>query len=483
MPEPSGAIWTEEHTVRRPDRVGRRRFLSAAGLSLAAAAGGAGIYNWLKRAAIANGGGPVVPQTFPHSGPGKQLIFVFLTGGFSHIDTFDPKPQLSEHHGKLASEVYPSLTLPITFLGSPFRFSQSGESGIWISELFPELASVADKLCVLRGMYSPTKAHVQSALMMHSGSERVPLPSIGSWVSYGLGTLNPDLPSYVVFCEKEPYGGAQVWDSGFLPRANQGVRLYPGDHPIKNLVSTAPAPSLDELERQMLRDANELYASARPGDFTLQAREKSFDTATGLMRIAPHVFNLADETKDTLNLYGVTDGDNQTFAAQCLTARRLIEEGVRTVELIESGQDARFNWDSHDDINTHIPRARAVDQALAALIKDLDQRSLLDQTVVAICTEFGRTPWFNDLKTKGRNHLSSAFTCLLAGGGVKGSCVYGETDDFGAKVVAGQMHVHDYHATILQLLGIDHRQLTYRYAGRDFRLTDIGGHIPQEILA
>jgi len=479
----SGPIWSQEFPagVTRPG-VGRRRFLAAAGWGLAAA-GGAGIYHWFQQAARVNGGGPVVPPRSQQTGPGKQLIFVFLTGGFSHLDTFDPKPLLWERQGKLASDVYPFLKLPIRFLGSPFAFSQQGESGLWMSDLFPELGTVADQLCVLRGMYSPTKAHVQSALMMHSGSERIPLPSIGSWVSYGLGTLNPDLPSYVVFCEKEPYGGAQIWDSGFLPRANQGVRLEPGDHPIRNLVSTAPSQSLDELERQMLRDANELYASARPGDFNLQARQKSFETGRGLMRVAPQVFDLAEETKETLDLYGIENDDNHSFGWQCLMARRLIEQGVRTVELIESGQDARFNWDSHDDILTHVPRARAVDQALAALIKDLEQRSLLDRTVVAICTEFGRTPWFNDLKTRGRNHWSDAFTCLLAGGGVKRGFAYGETDDFGASVVAGQMHVRDYHATILHLLGIDHRYLTYRYAGRDFRLTDIGGRIPREILS
>ena len=274
----------------------------------------------------------------------------------------------------------------------------------------------------------------------------------------------------------------QIWDSGFLPRANQGVRLEPGDHPIRNLVSTAPNLSLHDLERQMLHDANELYASARPGDFNLQARHKSFDTAKGLMRVAPAVFNLAEETKETLELYGIEGDDNKSFAWQCLMARRLIEGGVRTVELIESGQDARFNWDSHDDIKTHIPRAKAVDQALAALIKDLQWRSLLDNTVVAICTEFGRTPWYNDLNTKGRNHLSDAFTCLLVGGGARRGFAYGQTDDFGAHVVDGQMHVRDYHATILHLLGIDHRKLTYRYAGRDYRLTDIGGRIPREIL-
>jgi hypothetical protein len=475
-------VWSEKHLICGPPRTGRRRFLASAGCGLAALAGGAGIYNWLRLVPQIKGGGPVVPPTASHAPRAKQLIIVFLTGGVSHVDTFDPKPKLSANDGKFGGDVLPLIPSikTIRMLGSPFEFSQHGESGIWISDLFPHLSTVADELCVLRSMYSTTPQHVQSVLMMHNGSERIPLPSIGSWLSYGLGPLNPNLPSYFVFCGDDPYGGAQVWDSNFLPPVHQGVRLYPGNNPIPNLASPAPNLTLHDLERQMLHDANELFASARPGDLNLQAREKSFDTARGLMRVAPELFHVAEETEETLNLYGVKHNDNKSFAWQCLMARRLIESGVRTVELFDSGTDSDVNWDAHYDIMKHVPRARSVDQPLAALIKDLKRRSLLNETVVAICTEFGRTPWNEN--TKGRGHLSDAFTCLLVGGGVKGGFVYGETDEFGYRVVSDKLHVRDYHATILHLLGIDHRRLTYRYAGRDFRLTDVGGRIPKEIL-
>ncbi|HET6328985.1 MAG TPA: DUF1501 domain-containing protein [Planctomycetaceae bacterium] len=479
--DPSLPIWTEEHLVTRQPRTGRRKFLESAGCGLAALAGGAGIYTWLNHAAQVNGGGPVAPVAAAGGPKGKQLIFVFLTGGVSHVDTFDPKPKLSANDGRFGGDVLPLPTLKtLRLLGSPFDFSPQGESGICISNLFPYLSTVADDLCVLRSMYSTTAQHVQSVLMMHNGSERIPLPSIGSWLSYGLPSLNPNLPSYFVFCGEDPYGGAQVWDSNFLPPEHQGVRLYPGRNPIPNLTSPAPNLSLHDLERQMLHDANELFASARPGDLNLQAREKSFDTARGLMHIAPELFDLTEETEDTLSLYGVQDNDNKSFAWQCLMARRLIERGVRTVELIESGTDSDSNWDSHFDIMRHVPRARAVDQPLAGLIKDLKRRSLLEDTVVAICTEFGRTPWNEN--TKGRGHWSDAFTCLLVGGGVKGGFVYGATDEIGYRVISDKLHVRDYHATILHLLGIDHRNLTYRYAGRDYRLTDVGGRIPREIL-
>jgi hypothetical protein len=469
-------------------RSGRRRFLASAGLGLAAAGlGGAAAYRWMKQAIEVHGGVPVLPSVTPpvHRREGKQLILVFLNGGVSQIDTFDPKPKLEDYQDRVANKVLnlPRVTDPVRMLPSPFKTFRRGEAGIWVSEIFPNLANVADDLCVLRGMHTIARAHVQAVLMMHNGSERIPLPSLGTWVSYALGTSNPELPSYIVFSAEEPYGGPQVWDSNFLPRANQGVRIFPGSRPIDNLVCSAPSLSLHDLERQLLHDANELYASMRPADLNLQARQKSFDTARGLMRVAPEVFNIAEETAETLDLYGVMGNDNRSFAWQCLMARRLIEQGVRTVELIESGTNSVRNWDAHMDIMSHRSRAYAVDKPLAALIADLKRRSLLKETVVAICTEFGRSPWFNDMEnTKGRDHLPEAFTCLLAGAGVRRGCVHGTTDEFGSQTIADSMDVHDYHATILHLLGIDHRQLTYRYAGRDFRLTDVGGRIPPEIL-
>jgi uncharacterized protein (DUF1501 family) len=270
-----------------------------------------------------------------------------------------------------------------------------------------------------------------------------------------------------------------VWDNNFLPPFHQGVRIVPGDEPIPDLRSPARNATLAELEAAMLRDANEAHAQSRPGDLTLRARMNSFEVARGMMREAPEAFDLQRETAATLAAYGASPGDNRSFAAQCLLARRLVERGVRVVELIDTG--SHDNWDAHGDMQQHRGKAERVDQALAALLRDLRRRGLLDETLVAVCTEFGRTPWSDN--GKGRNHWHRAFSCLLAGGGVKGGMSYGHTDEYGVEVVAEHCHVHDYHATILHLMGIDHERLTYRYAGRDFRLTDVAGKVLTKILA
>jgi Protein of unknown function (DUF1501) len=465
--------------MRESARTPRRDFLKSAGLGLAV--GGAGLYQALARAAEAKGGHPLAPRRSNHPARAKHLIFVFLTGGFSHVDTFDPKPRLATDAGKSVSAVHLRGTDVLPLMPSPFCFSHHGESGLPISELFPHLGTVADELCVVRSLHTDIIEHFQSVLAMHTGSATVPLPSIGAWVSFGLGTLNANLPSYVVLCEHPPYGGSQVWDSNFLPPVHQGVRIFPGPNPLPDLVSRAPSLSLHELEQRMLRDVNELHAAARPGDLNLRARQTSFDIARGMMRVAPEVFDLSRETRETLDLYGVNSGDNTSFAWQCLIARRMVERGVRTVELIDTG--ANNNWDAHGNMQDHRPKALRVDRALAALIKDVKRRGLLDDTLIAICTEFGRTPWTDGPKGKGRNHYAAAFSCLLAGAGIKGGTTYGQTDEHGAQITANPVHVHDYHATILHVLGLDHEHLTYRYAGRDFRLTDVRAHVVRDILA
>jgi hypothetical protein len=303
------------------------------------------------------------------------------------------------------------------------------------------------------------------------------MPSLGSWISYALGTFNPNLPPYVVLCEHLPYAGAQVFDSNFLPPLHQGVRIVPGDEPIPDLKSPISS-TLAQLEYRMLDDVNRVHAEGRPDDLKLTARSASFATARGMMQSAPEVFNLTSETSETLSLYGVEDGDNKSFAAQCLLARRLLERGVRTVELIDTGSSS--NWDAHGDMQDHRPKAARVDRALSGLIADLKRRGLLDDTLVAICTEFGRTP--TTFNGKGREHFIDAFSCLLAGGGVRGGSSYGETDEYGMQIVRDGCHVHDYHATILHLLGLDHTRVTYRYAGRDFRLTDVHGRVLDSII-
>jgi hypothetical protein len=463
------------------DALRRRQFLkrSAAGL----AAGGMALHPALTLAAELHGGGLLAPRPTHFAPKAQNLIVVFLTGGFSHVDTFDHKPQLSRDDGKSvpAFGLRADETRNQPLLGSPFRFRRCGASGLMISELFPHLGAMADELCIVRSLHTDIIEHFQASLAMHTGSATVPMPSLGSWLSYGLGTFNPNLPAYVVLSEHMPYAGSQIWDSNFLPPLHQGVRIVPGAEPIPDLRSPARSATLHELEQLMLRDVNEWHARARPGDLNLAARMSSFAIAQGMMCHAPEVFDVARETDATLGMYGIPRGDTTSFAYQCLIARRLIERGVRVVELIDTG--SHDNWDSHGDMETHRPKALRVDRALAALIRDLKQRGLLDQTLLVGCTEFGRTPWTDRPGTKGRNHFAQAFASFLAGAGVKGGTTYGQTDEYGITIVANPVHVHDFHATILHLMGIDHTRLTYRYAGRDFRLTDVEGNVVTGVLA
>ena len=451
----------------------RRDFLKCSTSGLA----GAVLHDRLCAAARADGGHPLAPRASHHPARAKNLIFIFLTGGFSHVDTFDPKPQLTKDHGKTvgAQELRGAVTVPL--LASPFEFDRHGESGLAISELFPHLASIADDLCVIRTLHTDILEHFQSVLAMHTGSATVPMPSLGAWLSYGLGTLNPNLPPYVVLCGHLPYAGSQVWDCSFLPPEHQGTRIQPGDEPVPNLGSRAPSASLADLEHALLRKVNDAHAAARAGDPNLKARINSFHTARGMMRMAPEVFDLSRGRQSTRDLYAVSENDTTSFGWQCLVARRMVERGVRTVELIDTG--ASDNWDSHGDMQHHRPKAARVDQPIAGLISDLKQRGMLGETLVAICTEFGRTPWD---RGPGRNHWHKAFSSLLVGAGVQGGLAYGKTDEYGILPIENPVHVHDYHATILHLLGVDHTRLTYRYAGRDFRLTDVSGRVLHDVL-
>lgn len=454
----------------------RREFIGATALAVSSLA----LRHRLTVAAEAKQAGLLAPQPGHHPARADHLIFVFLTGGFSHVDTFDPKPRLSTDHGKTVPGPTLRESTPKPLLGSPFAFRKCGTSGLPISEIFPRLGQVADDLCVFRSLHTDIVEHFQATLAMHTGSATVPLPSIGAWLSYGLGTYNRNLPSYLVFAEHFPYAGAQVWDSHFLPPIHQGVRIIPGPEPIPNLKSPVASVRLQELEQTLLRDANELHAQTRPGDDNLRTRAASFAIAQGMMRDAADIFSVHQESKATLDLYGVAPGDQRSIGWQCLTARRLVERGVRVVEIIDTG--AHDNWDAHGDMAQHRGKAVRVDQPLAALLLDLKRTGLLQKTLVAICTEFGRTPFTDAPGTKGRNHYAKAFSVLLAGAGVKGGIAHGATDEYGLNIVNKPVHVHDYHATILHLMGIEHTQLTYRYGGRDFRLTDVAGTVQREVL-
>ncbi len=448
----------------------RRSILRRA--STFALGGGLGLYRQLSVAAAINAGHPLAPRPGHHPAKAKHLIVFFMTGGFSHLDTFDYKPRLQQDHDK------PNAGRKL--LGSPWKFRPRGDCGKMVSTLFEHVGGVVDDICFLHTIHGDSAGHSAATLGMHTGSVTIPLPSIGSWVSYGLGTENLNLPSFVVLAAKEPYNGFQVWDSNFLPAYHKGVRVVPGAHPMPDVDSPIASVSRRDLESRMLRDLNAAHLEPRDADAALASRMTTFDTAYGLMREAPEVFDLTRESPQTLALYGPSAADPTSFAAQCLTARRLIERGVRVVELFDVGSNT--NWDSHNDINDHDKLSRNIDQPIAALITDLKRRGLLDETLIVGCSEFGRTPW-QDLTPKGRGHHSRCFTCFLAGGGVKGGYSHGVSDDYGASPAEDPVHVHDFHATILHLLGMDHTKLTYRYSGRDYRLTDIHGEIVHDVIA
>lgn len=430
----------------------------------------------LVMAAKQQNGHPLAPRRAQFAPRAKNLIVVNLTGGLSHIDSFDYKPKLQADHGKTTDW----RGRPFFVNASPFTFSPRGESGLMVSELFPHLGGLVDEMVIIQSMVNDHISHGQATLSMHCGLTTIPMPSLGSWISYGLGTNNLDLPSFVVLAAKSPYAGSQVWDSSFLPREHAGTRLKPGADPIPNLDSPIESVTLNELESQMLKRVNLKHLRNRDLDSNLIARNATYDTANGMMRIAPDLLDASTETESTLQSYGITPGDNESTAWQLLTARRLVERGVRVVEVVHTGSGA--NWDSHGNMADHRVRASDIDRSLAALISDLKLRGMLDDTLVVICTEFGRSPAGTE-NEKGRNHHNSAFTCMLAGGGTKAGTVYGKSDEYGNVVVEDTVHVHDFHATILHIMGFDHELLTYHFGGRDFRLTDVHGRVVYDVLA
>jgi hypothetical protein len=332
---------------------------------------------------------------------------------------------------------------------------------------------------VIRSLTGSHFEHFQATLGVHTGSLSVKRPSIGSWVSYGMGSENRNLPSFVVLAPHLPYAGTQVWSSDFLPVAHQGIRMIGGEEPIRDLRRRTPSDELQQLEMDLLARFNRRHRAERPSDPLLAGRIRSFETAYGMQRAMPEALDLSRESDATLKMYGLARGAAEGFAWQCLVARRLTERGVRFIELIDSGSSN--NWDSHGDMKDHTPKANNVDRAIAGLLRDLKSRGMLDETLVVWTTEFGRTP-HTDGPT-GRSHHPYVFSSWLAGGGIRGGMVYGASDDYGYEVADKPVHLHDFHATILYLLGFDHERLTYRHAGRDFRLTDVHGKVVHDILA
>lgn len=412
---------------------------------------------------------PLAPKAPHFPGKAKRVIFIYLPGGVSHLDTFDPKEKLITSAKEPGNKYVPP----------PWEFKRGGRCGTEVSDLFPHIRECMDGICLIRSLHGDHNDHFQATMGIHTGSVTFTRPSIGSWVSYGLGTVNQNLPSFVVLAPKLPYAGSQVWSSDFLPGCHSGTRVLAGAEPIPNLNRLAPSAKVQELELGLLERFNRKHQLSRPSDPALAARIKSFETAYGMQAEMPEVLDLSKETDATLKLYGLERGSTKGFAWQCLVARRMVERGVRFVELIDVGSSN--NWDAHGDIKTHEPLARNVDQAIAGLLKDLKSRSLLQDTLVVWTTEFGRTPTPDG--PKGRSHQASVYSSWLAGGGVKPGIVYGSSDDIGRRPAENPVHVHDFHATILHCLGFNHLKLTFRHAGRDFRLTDVAGEVVQAILA
>ncbi len=422
----------------------------------------------------------------PHfPGRAKRVIFLFMTGGVSHVDTFDPKPALTRDHGKEIKADHPEIKdrpgYEKIFLKKPqWEFAKYGESGTEVSTLFPNVAGCVDDIAMIRSMHTAHSNHYNATLGMHTGSYTFARPSLGAWVSYGLGSLNRNLPGFVVIAPKQTYAGTQVYANDFLTGAHQGTLVLPGAVPISNVKPQVPTDR-QQLELAALNTMNARHLESRHNDNLLAARMRSFETAFGMQMAVPEAFDFGQETAATLSSYGLQPGQTTGFGWQCLAARRLVERGVRFVELIDTGSSG--NWDAHGDMMSHVGLAKNVDQPIAALLKDLKQSGMLEDTLVVWTTEFGRTPFNNTADAKGREHHPWAFTSWLAGAGVKPGIVYGATDEHGLRAVEQPVDVHDFHATILHLMGFDHERLTYRHAGRDYRLTDVAGNVVKGVLS
>ncbi|MBX6315790.1 MAG: DUF1501 domain-containing protein, partial [Isosphaeraceae bacterium] len=405
--------------------------------------------------------------------------FLFMNGGPSHVDTFDPKPLLKKYEGQNppATMVETGRKKRGTILPSPFKAKPCGQSGIEVTELYPEVGACIDDICIIRSMHTDNPNHEPSLLMMNSGNMQPIRPSLGSWLTYGLGSENQNLPGFVVLCPGKPVVGPQLWSNSFLPGIYQGTHInnktIDPDTIIRHLRNRHLPPAAQREQLDLLQALNQAHLERRGRDEALEARIASLEMAFRMQFEARDAFDISRESAATRALYG--DGE---FANACLVARRLSERGVRIVQVYYGNNQP---WDDHKDITRHRDHAQKSDRPIAALLKDLKAHGLLEETLVIWGGEFGRTPTSEG--AKGRDHHSLGFSMWLAGGGVKGGFVYGATDELGFQAIENRMHVHDLHATILYLLGLDHERLTYRYSGRDFRLTDVHGRVAKEIMA
>ena len=427
--------------------------------------------------------GPLSPKQ-PHFKPkAKRVIFLFMHGGPSHVDTFDYKPLLTRDDGKPLPFAKPRIVSSPTdnLLASPWKFRQYGQSGLWASDLFPHVAKHVDKLCMLNAMHGSNSRHGGALLELHTGSDTFIRPSMGSWVTYGLGTENQDLPGYVTLCPSLSHGGVNNWSSGFLPAAHQGTPLGTSSIPAEKVaipfISGSTPRIAQRREIDLIQEMNREKLAESGPDLALEGRIESFELAYRMQAAAPELQDISRETEETHKLYGLDNPQTKNFGRLCLMARRFAERGVRFIQCSHS-----YKWDQHGGLKgDHTKNALEVDLPIAGLLTDLDRRGLLDDTLVLWGGEFGRTPAGQG--RDGRDHHPQAFTMWLAGGGVKGGFVHGKTDEYGYYGVEDKVHFHDLHATVLHLLGMDHKRLTYRHAGRDFRLTDVHGGVIKNIMA
>jgi len=419
----------------------------------------------------------------PHFRPrARRVIFLYMPGGPSHVDLFDPKPRLERENGRPLPFAKPRLERTRTgnLLACPWHFVRQGRSGIPVSELLPRIGARVDDLCIIRSMVADNINHTGAALQLCTGEQAFSRPSMGSWLTYGLGTENQDLPGFVVVSPAAVFQGGQLWSSSFLPSAYQGTLIRDLDHPIANLGDPRGDPSRQRTKLDALKRLNEIHRDDRADDGGLDARIASFELAFRMQREAPEAFDLSRESAAVHRLYGTDDPTTSLFGRQCLLARRLAERGVRFIQLFDAPRNNA--WDHHGGLRQELPRrCAAVDQPIAALLQDLAALGMLEDTLVLWGGEFGRTPTAEG--TDGREHHPFGFTMWMAGGGVRAGHVHGATDEYGWHAVEDKVHLHDLHATMLHLLGLDHTRLTFRWGGRDHRLTDVYGDVVPGLLA
>jgi hypothetical protein len=436
---------------------------------------------------------PLAARAPHHAAKAKRVIFLFMQGGVSHVDSYDYKPRLIADDGKqlpfddaraIANSGARGTNRRV--MKPLWEFKQRGRSGLWASELFPHVARHMDELCVVRSLHTEGVAHGPATLFLHCGATNFVRPSMGSWVLYGLGSENQNLPGFVSIAPSAGNGGPRNYGSAFLPAVFQGTALgraggTAAEATIRNLAGTG-TPAAQRAQFDLLRELHAEQLRRTPGDAELEAVAASYELAWRMQQNAPDVLDLSKETAETLALYGVNDKATDTFGRQCLMARRLCEAGVRYIQVTYGDNSANPAWDQHSNMPKHADHAKACDKPIAGLLEDLKRRGLLEDTIVWWGGEFGRTPFAQDNGT-GRDHNPAGFTVWLAGGGFKRGVAVGATDEYGSQAVENKVHMHDLHATILHQLGLDHEKLTFRYSGRNFRLTDVHGRVVREVLA